>query len=102
MKKELDKVLAIFKELEPLKRKHFVEELSLSFSLGSITTYSITETNITREDSNGVKLYNIKDFKGDLDWSLIKIKLIQSTEEQIKDLIIKQNFYYPVCDPYEL
>lgn len=108
MKKELQKVLNVLEELEPLRIKYKVDELTLSFSLSNII-YSITKDNLIVVDSKGTKLYNIEEyyrpkgyFKPKDGWVLVKKQLRQSTEEQIKDLVIKQNFYYPVCDPYEL
>lgn len=103
MQKELKKVYDVFDKFEDIRKKYKLNELKLSFKIGN-DTYTITKTKLEFKTKDGnVIQYSPKYFKKlEKNWNVIQKFLRSITNESLEDLVKKQNFYYPVCDPHEL
>lgn len=103
MQKELRKVYDTFDKFEDIRKKYKLDELTLSFKIGS-DIYTITKTKLEFKTKDGnIIQYSPNYFKKlEKNWNIIQKFLRSITNEGLEDLIKKQNFYYPVCDPHEL
>lgn len=103
MQKELRKVYDVFDKFEDNRKKYQLNELTLSFKIKN-DTYTITKTKLEFKTKDGdITQYSPKYFKkSEKDWDIIQKFLRSVTNEGLEDLVKKQNFYYPVCDPHVL